>query len=1358
MARQRAGKPSPPNSAELHRSWLELVDVEGPFLAIPPLKRVWPNGIPDFRSIHPDRFTALADARKEFETAWEQVDRHPDDDTVLASYRNARDEWVQTVLRDVIGWQDSLMWGDVSAIQAQSPSHTITINPQAVLTDRGGGNAALVYVIDPVESLRETPNDGWAATPVDRLEELLRVADVPIGIVTDGRWWGLVSARTGSMPASGVIDALTWIEEPRTRDAFLTILGRQYLIGGDPNERLPVLFEDSIAAAEEITEALGVQVRQAVELLVQAFAESAAEAKRRGQRDPLPERSHDVYEAAVTIMMRTVFLLFAEERGLLPTGELFEQGYGLSGELDRLAQREAEEGEEALDVTSLTWHRLLATSAAIYGGATFENLRMPAYGGSLFDAARFPMLTATDDDGTLAIAVSDRVMLHVLRSVQLAVLKGGEARRISFRDIDVEQIGYIYEGLLGYTTARVDETYVGLKGTTGAQPEIPLSTLEELRRANPDPKKFSAALRDWVTADQPAAKAQSAVAIVKGLGAETDPSEISALSQAVGGDVDLRDRIEPFLGIIRRDLRSHPHVVVSGGLLVKETPSRKNAGAHYTPKSLAEEVVLHALQPLCYSPGPHQTGDEAAWKLRPSEEILDLKVADIACGSGAFLVASARYLADRVVEAWIAEDPKNALRKDLHVRAIRQVVANCLYGADINEMAVEMAKLSLWLVSLDRDLPFSFVDDKIFLGNSLLGLTSLDQLRALHIDPASASGQDILSDVHVDVDAVIRRAIELRERLASEIDEDDPMRSTTAKRRQYEQFQAVTSELQQLADGMIAAGLPLGGKPGKGLDEAYQNLRQAVKQAQSVDAGGRGDASRLDAIIQQGLKPTVATDYERWKPLHWVLEAPDVMVDHGGFDAVVGNPPFLGFKKITPAVGKGIRDWYATFLGGGNAAKSDLVAFFLARAWQLTRGTLGLVTTNTVSEGDTREAGLERLVADGFEIARCLKSIPWPASTASLECAVLWGARELRAEVVRWADGIEGSHIGPMLTIADGGGSLPVALSENAGIVFQGCIPLGKGFVVSEDLAQQWIAQDPRNADVLLPFHNGESVNGTAHLRPKQWAIDFGERTRPEAETYELPWRHLYNTVRHERARNSSKRRREIWWQYAQPSTALRRTLSELGEVLVISIVSKHVMPIRVSVEAVLSNALDIWTDPSFAMTALMSSSPHQLWAMTYGSSLETRVRYVISDVFETFPRPPASIALEVLGQELHSRREEVMLDRNIGLTDLYNLVNDARLPSHQAPDVGDLRALHRELDTVVLDAYGWSDIDPGNGFFDLRGVVRWTVSPTARQEILDRLLLENRRRADSESAAGPRTRKTRKSNGATTQDERLFS
>src|SRR6185312_945080 len=121
-----------------------------------------------------------------------------------------------------------------------------------------------------------------------------------------------------------------------------------------------------------------------------------------------------------------------------------------------------EDGTETLDATSLTWHRLLATSRAVYRGASFEDLRLPSYGGSLFDPDRFPFLTMRGAQGILAVAISDRVMLEVLRAVQMAQLRGEPARQISFRDIDVEQIGYIYEGLLGYSCTDVDDVTIGL--------------------------------------------------------------------------------------------------------------------------------------------------------------------------------------------------------------------------------------------------------------------------------------------------------------------------------------------------------------------------------------------------------------------------------------------------------------------------------------------------------------------------------------------------------------------------------------------------------------------------------------------------------------------------------------------------------------------------------------------------------------------------------------------------------------------------------------------------------------------------------------------------------------------------------
>jgi hypothetical protein len=297
----RPPRPRPPSVTELHRAWLDLVDTDGPFLAIPPLKRVWPQGMP---SLSREAKDTLSAARKPFEQAWEALDQAPEDDSARAHYDQATLEWVQIVLRDVVGWQERLLWGqDASTgISSSSPDRRVTVVPTAAL--RGpDGPGALVTLVPPTENLHATGTDGWATTAIDRMEALLRDGGVQIGIVTDGHWWALVSAQPDIMPASGIVDALDWAGETRTRDAFLTILQRRYLIGGDPNERLPKLFAESVAAAEEITEALGSQVRRAVELLVQAFSEADTEHRRQGLASHLPDDEHTVYQACVTAMM-----------------------------------------------------------------------------------------------------------------------------------------------------------------------------------------------------------------------------------------------------------------------------------------------------------------------------------------------------------------------------------------------------------------------------------------------------------------------------------------------------------------------------------------------------------------------------------------------------------------------------------------------------------------------------------------------------------------------------------------------------------------------------------------------------------------------------------------------------------------------------------------------------------------------------------------------------------------------------------------------------------------------------------------------------------------------------------------------
>ncbi|WP_033327369.1 Eco57I restriction-modification methylase domain-containing protein, partial [Promicromonospora sukumoe] len=990
-----------------HRAWLELVDREGPFLAVPALKRVWPQGI---GHVSDAAKGALADAKPDFDRVWDEYTRATAtapgaSEAALAEYRGARDKWVQTVLQDVAGWENLLTWdlatlpnpaGAAGVPVSTSPARRVQVQATGALR-RGNDVGALILVVDPVGSLRDPGTDEWSASPIDRMDALLRDSGHLIGVVTDGRWWAIVSAQPDTMTASGIVDAQTWIEEPDVRNAFFALLDVQRFFGGETTNRLTALFRESVTAAEEITVALGTQVRRAVELVVTAFSESAADARTAGRPDPLPVNRGQVYDGAVTAMMRVVFLLFAEERSMMPQSVLFTSAYGVSDELDRLDARLQDEGAESLDATHHTWHRLLATSRALYSGVNTEDMRLPAYGGSLFDAERFPWLTVTDESGALALTVSDRVMLEVLRSVQYAPI-GGESRRISFRDIGVEQIGYIYEGLLGYTSQEVDEVTVGLIGKDGEEPEISLDVLDDLWEQHDGDPTAAKALIDWVKKNQSAGTLQpnSASGLVRKLNATIEDADRALLS--VTRDEALIARLRPYLGLIRRDLRNRPVVIQPGGLAVVETKSRANAGAHYTPKSLAHDVARHALEPLVYSPGPHQSADRSTWRPIDSNQILDLKVADIACGSGAFLVAAAEYLADRLVEAWRREGVVSQTSHDLLIKARRAIVASCLYGADINAMAVEMCKLSLWLVSLDPGQPFSFVDDKVLHGNSLLGLTDVKQIEEVHINPSRVKhqytgsllgiGGDVGFVETVDVRARVRALANLRRQIAGEIVENDVMRSANAKKRLWARYQADAAELTLVADGIIAAGLELGGKPGGALDEKYENLRIAVDRA--FTSGG--DHTMLNGIVEHGLTPTVETDYERWKPLHWALAVPDVF-EHGGFDAIVGNPPFLGGKKISGASGSNVREWFVNVLAGGVKGNADLVAYFFLRATSLlsAKGMVGLIATNTVAQGDTREVGLDAMVAGGFTITRAVQSRPWPAQSANLEYAAVWG-------------------------------------------------------------------------------------------------------------------------------------------------------------------------------------------------------------------------------------------------------------------------------------------------------------------------------------------------------------------------------
>lgn len=1319
-------------STDVHSDWLSQVDVDGPFLSHPVLKDMWSSGV-DRLGDTDDRLITFKQAYAQWQRAFDHYEQQPRTFESKEAYDAVRRAWIDVVLNDLAEWNDLLSASDVTV---RSPGEQIAVAATSALKGRENETVALLLVCEPTSGLRDAGLDGWAANEIDRLAMLLRKAQVEVGIVTDGQWWALVWAKDGKPTGSGVMNALTWAEEPLLRDAFLTLINQRRFRASDTEQRLTRLFERSELEAEEITEALGTQVRRSVELLIQAFSEARLQAANAGDPDPLTENPDDIYQAAVTVMMRVVFLLFAEERDMLPTEQLYWDSYAINGLLDNL-RAQAAGGEEHLDESYDAWHRLLAVSQALHSGVNYDEMRMPAYGGSLLDPQRFPWLHAADSRG-LRLRVSDRVMLHVLESAQSVVVKG-ERRRISFREIDVEQIGYIYEGLLGYSCTEVsDDIVLGLVGKDGAEPEIALTTINDLYDEHGgDSQKFARALVAWFKENQPAATGKTVSALTKLIESEPagdDRAElVRMLSPVAAGNRDLLETLVSWGNLIRRDLRNIPLVIPAGGLVVIETPSRKNAGAHYTPKSLAEEVVLHALQPLVYEPGPLQTHDDSEWKLKSAAAILELKVADIAAGSGAFLVAAARFLSERLVEAWIDEGMLDEFAsvdaEGLRRHALREVIARCLYGADINPMAVEMCKLSLWLVSMDKTKPFSFVDDKIFCGNSLLGLTSLDQLRDLHISPKPTNKQQQLL---IDVDSKISAATQLRLELASPVDDRDPMRSSRAKARLLEQFRQSTAELRLISDAIVAAALPLGGKPGRHLDDAFKTLSWQLHEAFPVD-GSVGEPTKLLDRITSGLTPTVETDYERWVPLHWVVEAPDVIVERGGFDAVIGNPPFLRVSEQTAAMGENLRNFVVEQVAGGARGMADFVAYFFRRAAQLAgqNGTIGLIATNSIAQNHSSKVGLVPLLRSGWTIFSAVRTKPWPAQ-ASFHYSMVALSRSSAATVL--LDGRRVEAISPTLEELDDMGS-PVQLGENLGRSFEGFKLTGKGFILSEEEAMSLLADANINSSVVRPYLITDDITTRSDESPSRWAIDFGSMSLVEAARYPGVLDIVQERVRPTRERAKRMSDRDRWWQYGETRPGLRAAVVGLDAVVVIGVLAKWLSVSRQPAGLIYSNRLIVVPDDSYSIFGQLCSSVHESWTRAYSGRLEDRLVYNPTAAFRTFPFAEHRLGVESASITYEEVRSTVMRRRSVGLNGFGNLMND---PACRDGDIVEARRALAELDEAVLLAYGWDDVSVEHDFVADQGVTRFTLASEPWRTVRRRLVHENHRRAHAEGQDVP--------------------
>ncbi len=286
-------------------------------------------------------------------------------------------------------------------------------------------------------------------------------------------------------------------------------------------------------------------------------------------------------------------------------------------------------------------------------------------------------------------------------------------------------------------------------------------------------------------------------------------------------------------------------------------------------------------------------------------------------------------------------------------------------------------------------------------------------------------------------------------------------------------------------------------------------------------------------------------------PFHWALEFPEVFMQRGGFDAIVGNPPFMGGQKITGNLGNEYREYLVSQLAGGKRGSADLCSYFFLRATGLLRetGQFGLLATNTIAQGDTREVGLDQLAAAGCVIPRAVPSRPWPG-VASLEVAHVWVHRgEWKGPFVLDEKATDG--ITAFLTPPGAVAGKPHRLKANEGKSFIGSYVLGMGFVLTPEEAQRLIEKDARNKEVLFPYLNGEDLNSRPDQSPSRWVINFFDWPIEKAMQYPDCFRIVEEKVKPERMKNNRKVYRDRWWHYAEKRPELYRTISGLERVLV---------------------------------------------------------------------------------------------------------------------------------------------------------------------------------------------------------------
>lgn len=823
---------------------------------------------------------------------------------------------------------------------------------------------------------------------------------------------------------------------------------------------------------------------------------------------------------------------------------------------------------------------------------------------------------------------------------------------------------------------------------------------------------------------------------------------------------------------------------------------RSISGSHYTPDELVQPLIKHSLDHLIADrtlplESPAEKKEEAIRK------ILSLSVCDVACGSGHILLAAARRIGLEVARLRTGEQQPNLVSARI---GTRDAIRHCIYGVDKNPLAVTLCKVALWLEAHAPGEPLNFLDHKIKCGDSIVGITNMEELQNGIATEAFKTFEGDDKDL-----CLLLRQSNKRDRDAREKGQhftSSMIESVGSKfekyRQKFQEFQSMPENTIEEINAKRKAYESLSTGPNWWFVNNLANLQVAqffVSKTQRDHVVTDSDYFDIMAGRKTQTKAEVIgmKEASERKIFHWFLEFPQVF-SGSGFDCIIGNPPFLGGKKISTVFGPDYLNWIKFIFP--EKGSSDLVGYFFRRINEIVKngGYHSLISTNTIAQGDTRAVALDIIVLNKSEITYAIRSMKWPG-LAAVEVSLItifkghWNGSCILDQ--RHTNHIS-THLDDVLAIGE-----PYKLKQNQMKSFQGTVVLGKGFVLSPEEMMKLVKRNPKYHDVISPFLNGEDINTRVDQSPSRFVINFRDLPKEKCQQeYPDCWNILVERVKPQRDEIIAKGKQihtYNFWEFWDPRPYLYRVIEPLARILVMPLTSKYVLFTWGKPNMVVSHAAGVVASDSDVSLAILSGTFHSDWAWKVSSTMGgNTLRYTPSTAFEQFPFPQLSLSdheLENLGKSYFEFRSSILVDTQLGLTKIYNHFHNSelressidigrKLPAEikkifnkeswnlykhltdlegtitfqEAVDrISELRRLHKEMDEAVLAAYGWHidterwgpAIQLRHDFYEVDYLpendrVRYTIHPDARKEVLKRLLLLNHEIHEAEERGIP--------------------